>query len=452
VIKFVRVILGLEANAFTSGLQRAKAAFGSFTGGIASGIGSAVQFLGNLGNAVRLIEVAFSALTSVAKGLFDTFIGGLAAEQRLTAQLGVLMGGAQQAQEFLGNVADENLRLGFTTDDMIPAINKGATALKAMSGAVDPAKLDKFTQWLRQIKAARPDLGYEEISQALTKAMSGDVESFKRLIGVGLEDITTLSEKSQETLANLQQAGDQQLGQVTKIGKDAKPSLEDMMALMDDVTENIGMGKEALAEYGDTWDAQIARLKEIWDTFADEVGKPVLAVLIEELGKLADFLIEHKADIVELAKTLGKMTAEGIKNAFEALKEVDWDKVAKSGVAFAKAFSEVDWTAVAKTIGDIANFMGLGGEEQRQKDLAANEAGPLGQVFKGLNSAAEGLGLSNPKVSEASPQTIDVKVSVDDDGKLNAVVKNQAAKAANQAVGEFVHATTAKSGSGVQKQ
>lgn len=450
-IKFVRVILGLEANAFTTGLGRARAAFGSFTGGIASGIGSAVQFFGNLGNAVRLVETAISGLTSIAKGLFDTFIGGLAAEQRLTAQLGVLMGGAQQAQEFLGNVADENLRLGFTTDDMIPAINKGATALKAMSGSVDPAKLDKFTQWLRQIKAARPDLGFEEISQMLTKAMSGDVESFKRAIGVGLEDIEGLSEKSQQTLANLKETGDQQLGQVTKIGQDAKPALEDMMALMDEVTEKLGMGEEALATYGDTWDAQIARLKEIWDTFADEVGKPVLAALIVELGKLSDWLIEHKDEIVELAKKLGEMTAEGMKNAFEALKNVDWDKVARGGVAFAEAFSKIDWEKVAEAVTTIAKFMGLGGEEQRQKDLAANEAGPLGQVFKGLNNAVEGMGLSNPKAnSNGTLQNVhvDVTVKVEDDGKLSAV----AGKAANQAVGEFVDATTSKLGGKTKAQ
>src|SRR5689334_11548617 len=213
-IKSVLVTLGIDIGRFASGLNQARSNFSAFTSSIGSGINSAVSFLGHLGDAVELAITAVGGLINVAQTLFDTFIGGIAAEQRLVAQLGVLMGSADQARKFIDEVADANARLGFVTDDMIPAINQGATALKALDGAVDPGKLEQFVDLMRRIKAARPDLDFGTIASTLMKGLRGDLESMKRTLGIGLDDITGLSDKAKQTMAAMQQTSDQQLGAV----------------------------------------------------------------------------------------------------------------------------------------------------------------------------------------------------------------------------------------------
>lgn len=443
-IKSVLVTLGIDIGRFASGLNQARSNFSSFIGSIGGGINSAVSFLGHLGDAVELAITAVNGLINAAKGLFDTFVGGIAAEQRLVTQLGVLMGSADQARQFINGVADANLRLGFVTDDMIPAINQGATALKALDGAVDPAKLDQFVDLMRRIKAARPDLDFGTIATTLMRGLRGDIESMKRTLGIGLDDITGLSDKARQTMAALQQTSEQQLGAVTRVGGDTKAKTEDVLSLLDEALGKIGMGEEAVEEYGKSWDAQVARLGEIWDDFKDTVGEPILEVLLDELTKLADWLSEHKEEIKAFAEKIGNLTAEGLKNAIEALMKVDWDKVVEGGEGLVEAFSKIDWEEIGKVLEQVGKL--LGGEQSNPVDAGAQ----AGEAVKGaLNTGSQDLfDWLNQTASQLTGQQQEVKVtiSVDDDGKIKALAQQEAANAVEDVINTATKSTSSQSG------
>lgn len=441
-VKEVKVTLGVAIQGFLSGLNSARSAFMGFTNGIRGGIGEGLELFAHLGQAVNFLRDIFQGLINVAKGLFDTFVSGIAVEERLTASLGRTMGGAQQAKDFINQLAEENKTLGFVTDDMLPSINQFATALKAMDGSVKPERLAQMADMFRRIKAARPDLSADEITRAILQAARGDVERIKMLLGVGLDDVTGLSEKAQKTMQALKQGGDQQLGEVTKVAAGMKPQTQDMLDLFDEYLNKLGMTKQATADTANEWERNVNKMKELWDNFKDTVGAPILAALNKELGKLAEWLGSHQKEIDAFAEKIGNLAAKGLENAMEALMNVDWDKVVESGVAFADAFSKVDWGAVAQATADIAKFFG-GNNAEVANDTNRDILNAVGLKYA-PSSVQDTAHMGTEK--QASSQTIEVKISVDDDGKLKANIDKQAGKAANQAVGNLVKATVSKSG------
>lgn len=478
-IKAIRIILGLDAGGFLGGLNQSKSAWDGFTSSISGGVGSAVAFLGHLSEIVQGVQVVITGLINTAKGLYDTFIGGYAEEQRFVTQLGVLMGSADEAKGFIDRLGDSNSRLGFITDDMLPSINAGATALKAMDGAVDPAKLEKYVDILRRIKAARPDIDYDTLSRAINRFISGDTEAFKRVLGVGIEDIQGLSEASQQALQDVQGAQEAQLGQVTRVSGDAKAKSGDMLAVLDEVTDKLGMGEEAVTAYSNTWDAQIKRLEEMWDNFKDSVGAPILEALMPELKKLADWLSDHKEDIEKFAEKLGTLTAEGLVNAMEALMKVDWEEVGNGAAKLLDAMSKIDWAAVAEGVGGLAKFLGGQTPETQKQGFqeltgtnkgGANEGGVIdilsrsleaifGQAGIGKLSGATARGELSPEDAMkafitanlpnlAAMQKVDVHITVDDDGKIRALAQQEAQSAVNNVIDEATKSQSGGSSSG----
>lgn len=440
-IKAIRVILGLDAGGFLGGINQSRSAWDGFTSSIGSGVQSTVAFLGHLSQIVTAAMAAIQGLINTAKGLYDTLIGGYAEEQRFVTQLGVLMGSANEASAFIDKLSTSNEKLGFVTDDMLPAINAGATALKAMDGAVDPAKLEKYVELLRRVKAARPDIDYETISRAINRFISGDTEAFKRLLGVGIEDIQGLSEASQKALADVQGAQEAQLGQVTRISGDAKAKSGDMLAVLDEVTDKLGMSDEAVEAYGNTWEGTIKRLEEMWDNFKDTIAAPILEALLPELQKLADWLSEHKDDIQAFAERLGKLTAEGLVNAMEALMKVDWAEVGKGAERILDAFSKINWEAVGKAASDLSNGIGAiynaMGTPQGSPVMAGEQAaqGTIDWLNKTGDELAKSLGIN-----------VNVTVGVDENGQL--AIKQVAQETAETAVSDFASSVTGSKGGG----
>lgn len=472
----VKVTLGVRINQFTAGIGQAAYTFQSFIGSIQRGIGEGLALFAHLGQSIRFLQDIIGGLVGAAKSLFDTFIGGVAAEERLTAQLGRLIGSANQAKGFISGVADENLRLGFVTDDMLPTINQFATALKAMDGSVDTDKLERMVQMFRRIKAARADLNPEEITRVIMAAARGDIEQIKRVLGVGFDDITGLSDKAQKTMAALKQTGDMQIGEVMRLAGGMKPTTEDMLDLLDEVTDKLGMTDQAVEESANDWDRQVNRLTEIWDDFKKTVGAPILAVLLDELKTLADWLAAHKEEISKLAETLGNMTAEGLKSAFEFLEHVDWQQVAADTAKFVDSLKSVDWSAIARGAEAIAKIIsGQAGEEalaaltpeqRNRREVTGRSAMAGAQAVTGALDVANGntslqeaiskwvannlknlpAGFGNSPVGQAIGynQNVNVTVSVQNDGTLKAVVDKQADKAATTAVSNFANQVTNK--------
>lgn len=467
--KEVKVTLGVRVNQFTAGIKEASSTFNGFISGLQKGVGEGLALFAHLGQAVQFAQDIFGGLVNTAKSLFDTFIGGIAAEQKLSNQLTRLIGDAGKTQDFMKGLADENLRLGFVTDDMLPTINQFATALKGMTGSVDTDQLEKMVTLFRRIKAARSDLAPEEITRAILAAARGDVDQFKRVIGIGIDDITGLSSKAQKTMAALKQTGDQQLGEVTRLAGGMKPKTEDLLDLLDEVTNKLGMTDQAVEDSANDWDRQVNRLAEIWDNFKDTVGAPILSVLLDELKKLADWLAEHKDQIEELAKTLGNMTAEGLKNAFEFLEKVDWNQVATDTSKFVESLKSVDWGAIARGAEAIAKIVSgqageeaianLTPEEKQRREITGRSTIAGAQAVSGALDVANGnmslgqalsqwissnlhnlpAGFGNSPIGQAIGynQNVHVTVSVKNDGTLQAYVQNQANKAATNTVNQF---------------
>jgi len=382
-------------------------------------------------------------LIGLAKELFDTFITGVANTQRLTTQLGNLMGSADGAKDYIAKLSDENLKLGVVTADMLPSINKAAMAFKGLDGSVSPEKMDKFINVMRRIKAARPDLEMTSIADAIIKTMSGDANALKHILGLGLEDIKGLSAESQKTLAAIQESGDTQLGQVTRLGAAAKPSTEAMLDLLNEVTDKMGMATEQLTG----WELQVARLAELWNQFKETVGAPILEVLITELGKFSDWLLAHKDDVERLAKKLGEMTAKGLQAAMEWLMKVDWEAVGAGAERFVDALGSIDWEGIGKT---IQLFMNLATIAAQLAVLSpTGQAAQLG--FKiGQSMAAPAAAEIPDQWHEPSRRSgkldlanqVNVVISIDDDMKLRAAVKRESMRAAAETTAGLVKSAT----------
>lgn len=445
-IKAIRIVLGLDAGGFLGGINKSKSAWEGFSSSISGGVGNAVAFFGHLSEIVQGTIAIVSGLANSIKGLFDSFIGGVARQQRFISQLGILMGSADEAKQFVDNLSDSNAHLGFVTEDMLPALTESARALKAMDGVVDPAKLEKYTDLLRRIKAARPDVDYQSIASAISAFIQGDVAALKKLVGVSADDIEGLSEKSRKALENIQGTQETQLGQVTRVSGGAKAKSDELLAVLDEVTEKLGMGQEAIDEYGNTWDGQIARLQEMWNRFKDAVGTPILEALIPELQKLGDWLEEHKEDIEAFAEKLGGLAADGLINAMEALMNVDWQEVGNGAQAILEAFSQIDWVAIGNTVSGISQFLGeinkISGTPSGSP-VSAGEA--AGQGFKDLaNQAAQGADPNGVAAQNANNlfESLGIHITwgFDKDGQIN--IRNIAQEEAGKAVSAVVDNAT----------
>jgi phage-related protein len=278
-----------------------------------------------------------------------------------------------------------------------------------------------------------------EMSKIVGRAMTGDVEMLARTLGISKEALAKLSPEFAKFMETAQGAQETQLGEVTRIGGEAETVAGDALKALDEITNALGAGQEAISEYASTAGGEVETLQGIWENFTEDIGNELLPVIQEALGKLIVFITDHKEDIDKFVGAFGDLAEQGFEKLMQFLDSGEAEKLfaalgnfsAEQWKNFADAISSVKWEDVANAVNGVTDFVNFlsGNKNPVPEEERAIDMGIIGSISKpeyapeNMNdfswenfwsTAAKGLGLSGK-------QEIEVKVSIDDEMRLRAV-------------------------------
>jgi len=472
--KLVRVILSATVDPFVGEIKRALGTFTSLTAGIAMGARSVVGFLGDIGNIVSGLKHGFDMLAGSARGLWDTFVRGAIEEERLGTTLKFLTGSAEISADIMERLDDWVVKTATDGGEAQEAILDMAKALRSTDGSVDPNKLFHAMDLLQRLSIATGEK-VSDISKMVGRGITGDMEMLARTLGISREQLAKLSPEFAKFMETAQGAQETQLGDVTRMGGEAETVAGDAIKALEELTNGIGVGQEAIAEYASTAGGEIESLQAIWENFTEDIGKELLPIIQEALEKLITFITDHKEDIDKFVSAFGDFAAEGFDKLMEWIDSGEFQQLidnlgkfsAEQWQVFADAIASIDWKSVADTVNAILSFVSpstkqweeMTQEEQNQEVVKKSLGGGLDAIDKALTAAntggsfTEAIGqwmtenLSNfpgfnkdTDIGKALQDIfkVDVRVSVDDDMKLRAVYD----KATDEKIGDFVEGVT----------
>lgn len=403
--KLIRVILSLDPTGFAAGILTAN-------------------------NALQLLQTAINLLKS-AFGELQEAMAGAAEEEKMNFQLGLLMGNTQLAADYFDQLQKHVEGWGVVLDDIKPSVQQLALGLKQVDGAVDPDKLTRYTDIVLELSHVTGQ-SVDDISTAIRRAITtGDLGVLQRGLGINVEAMKGLSEETQRVLASMNQAQETQLGAVTKVGGGVKPTSDQILKALEEVTQKLGGSKEALKEYGQSWEGQIHTLEDLFDQLKDTFGKAFIDEMLPALRKFTAYLIEHKEEILEFVKKMATFTADGIIDMAEALSKVDWKSIGEAMIA-------------------IGAFIG-GGSSGFGRGVTAAQAGTAGHATGIAGVAQNAISQGSTSQGESVGQSIAewfsnlvIKVDMDSDGQWKSWVD----KSATKAVGDVVQEATSSAGGG----
>lgn len=419
-IKLFRVILSLDPREFISGAAQA--------GQIITGFKSTLD----------LLRGAFETLTNLARGFWDTFVAGAAAEEKLRASLERVLGSSIETAKAWDMLDEKAQKLGVSSEALQPALIQIATGLKAIDGAVDPAKLDKMLNMVIALQK-RYGVDAESAAKAITRALAGDMGLLQRIVGIGLDSIGGLSDQAKEMLGDVQAAGDESLGNVTSVlagkEKDAEASLE----TLDEIFAKLGLSAE---EGSDTVDANLTKIEERFENLKERVGDRLLPIINRALDKFITWFDENEPTINRfvdsVADALGRLGEGALDALLESLTNFDpsaFDELIDG-------INSVEWQDIAdamnsiagaiKTIGDISTGFDRGITKD-DKDYGQGVGG-IANKISDKGASPEGTDFFSNILKNLG---IDITISVDEEGQLN--VKKVAEKTAGDMIDEFAN-------------
>jgi phage-related protein len=298
-----------------------------------------------------------------------------------------------------------------------------------------------------------------EMSKIVGRALTGDVEMLARTLGISKEQLAALSPEFAKFMENAQGAGEAQLGAVTRLGGSTEQIAGNALKALDEITTALGAGQEAIDEYASSAGGEIESLQGLWENFTEDVGKELLPIIQEALEKLITFIVDHKEDIDKFVNAFGDFAAEGFDKLMEWVDSGGAEQFAESMGSMADAGknlkSAFDW--LAKAAEDLNNFVQsfnevytkiTGASAPGNIDmLSVNPNAPLQKI---LNNEMPTIGPTSETMPDwmksvgdwfkevLGQQEVNVKVTVDDDGKIKTIVDKQV----NETVGNLVNGIT----------
>jgi len=445
--RLVRVILTASVDGFTGAIGRAQSVFGTFMGTISRPGVLVSQALQGIESGIRLIQQAIHAATQA----WDSFIGQQVQIERSRNILEQITQSGDVTAQIMEDLARRQTEYGISIADSLPATIQFAQGLRAIDGSVDPVKLGRLNDLLAAFSAQRPDVPIDRAARALTNALAGNFTSFQQVFDVNPDIIKNLSDTARELLNSGQQAQEQALGSVTRLGTDATSASGDALAAIEEILGAIGVSADSLDVYAQDTQGMLDRVTGYWNDFKQQVASDVLPVIGDALEELLNFLEENPEAITELAEALSNLVTTGLREMIEILGGFDAanaaeniHKLAQSINDFAEALSHLNeflttpiaqGTAFGDFLGSIKEAGGTPGIGQQAGQQTRQGLLNFGQntgLFGGLNQLAQDLNIH-----------IDLNTDL-----FNAHVENSAAQAANQAVGDLVTSTVQRSNKG----
>jgi hypothetical protein len=403
-IKRILVILRLKTDGFQEGARNARRAFSGFIQSIPSGIAIASLALQGLQAGINLVSQAFHALGNIIRGVKTQLIDSAVAANRQEAVFKTLTGSAEQAAEMMEFLKETSFEYGAAVENLAPSAQQIAVALRAQFGEVDTTTFERLTLLVLKFQRLRPDVPLELWGRAISGLMAGDTSTLTRLLDINVRQIQSLSEEAKAFLTAGEQATEQQLGAVTRLGEESAAAAGDALDVLFEIAEAVGATDDLLdatTSQADILNARIADLKT-------ELGQELLPIYETLLEKALEFFSENEDEIDKFIDNVGNLA----QSFADWISGVDTEKIVEDIKAMAKNagefggkvekwFKGVNWDEVVGTleqiwqiISDIAKFMG---------DIATvwdSTFGSAGDFFEGIGEGKNLLDFIAPNLVE----------------------------------------------------
>jgi hypothetical protein len=454
-VRLIRVILSAEVLGFVTGINQARQLLGSFLSTVKSVMEGAAKLVGSLAK-------AFMDLPHLLDGVFEkveNFFGPALSRERGEAIFRSLTGSAEQAGEMMDFLREKSLAYGKSMEEILPSAQQIAVALRGANGEVDPAKWEQLTMAIVKFSTLRPDVPIQLWGRAISGLLSGDVTTLTRLLDIDVKSMGQLSEKVKEFLGGANQAREEQLGSVTRLGASAVADQETALQALDEIMEAVGATDDLLDETANTTQGKLDRLKAQWNDFVARVGTELLPILIEALDKLLAWINDHEQEITAFLTGLGAWA----KDMATKIGEIDFEQLG-ADLAAAGEKAKEDWAwliGIFEMLEKVNTFLNesygkVGGSTQSPGSLLSPESldpsgfgaegTPLHDVtkffenlfggFEEARQAHDESGYFGP-ADQRPPREVVVRVEIDDE-----VLKARVTEHAGQQINELVENVT----------
>ncbi len=467
--KLVRVVLTASTRRFSSGMRRASRSFGSFHNVVTTGVAAAATAITGLSSAFFFLTQSIGTALNIAKGFFDTLLGGAIRAESMGVALEVITEDAGQAAEMIAFMREEASRTGNDFDGLAQSGQQLAVALRGANGEVDTDLWKELVKQVEAFQALRPDVPVSLWGQAISAFMAGDPSTLTRLLDVNVRQLGQLSDEARGFLDAASGASEQQLGQVTRLGGSVQAQAGDAMQALSEVAEAVGATDELVDRIAETTGGKLAQSQEeLKDTLRD-IGAQLLPDVNKVLGQFLELI--RSDEFEEFADVFGQTLAKGLGEFVDLISQLDPEKVEAFFSAIAEALESIDFNAIANAFGQIGRTLEQVNRflpdpqtgktpvvEEAMENLNSTElpeglasTGVQGFLNKaganlfpnfGAGTATEGVGGALNQAGGAlfPNQQVEVTVTVDEEGQLNVkkVAQREGKRAAEGELNTFV--------------
>jgi hypothetical protein len=425
--KLIRVVLSLVSDQFSSGIQ------------------SAISSLSGFGNIVSGLRDGFLMLKGAATAVWDTFIKGAIDEERLIRQMGILAGSSEKGAALVERLDKWIVQTGVDGADAEAAFSDLAVGIKAATGELDPDQLFKYMEIIESLALATGKTA-SDLARPVMRAITGDVEQLARALGINKERLAQLSPEFAKMMDSATQAGEAQLGAVTRLAGRSEQVAGDALKALEEITAGLTGGQDVLSDFGDSTEAELNRAKQNWDDFTELVGEQFLPIITDALREINKWIEEHPEEIKQFIEAFGNFSATQWERFADALSRVDWEKIADVMLLMVEVLDKMtnaEWKLPGEDLyGLSAGQLGAMAATEG-KALESQYNGQLGDV----STAAQLGGLGNSAAMKAGWQlggwiasNIKITFGIDEEGQLN--VKKIAEDKATDAIGAVIENMT----------
>jgi hypothetical protein len=389
----VEVVTGRVAGAF----QQVTSSVKSFATGLIDGARNAGRGLLDLAKNIFFVREALNTVASAARWVWDTFVTGAEAEIKAEVRLKALTGSAETAARIMKELEEAAVATGNGMDRLRDVSVTLAVAAKDASGNFDLDTFNRLLNLVLRFSALKPDIPMEALAKALADYMeTGDLALLARILRVPKETLQQMGIVDQEIK---QQAADFTRG-VTEIETGVEKKAKDAaagLAALEDMANRVGATQGLLKDMSEV--SGMERFASIMDRIADTAGKPIFAVLNEELSKLADWFEANPDKVEKIADMLGTVFAGQLQKLFDWMATADWDAIARDIGKFFDSLNAGDMRGALKSLEAIGGaFKAIADVVKVINDGIAGWQ----KAFDAAEAAGERFGLITPVPSGAT--------------------------------------------------
>jgi hypothetical protein len=245
------------------------------------------------------------SLKELGEGAFEAAAGAAKHQRELAGVLALTDKSGKNFEEAsaeAGELREQLEQMGVSAGVSQASMIDAFTTIAERSGKSREAVLELTNQMANASKALPG--GIEQMAGAFQQLETGIVRPRNAIVQM-IKQTGTMGGSARDIAKGL--SAMVQGGQVEKATKIAEMAIDKMAKKMKDAPP--------------TFEGLVSSLKDVREQLFETMGKPMLGALIPELTNLKAWMLEHKKDIEEFAKTMGMKVGEWVKAASLKIQE-----------------------------------------------------------------------------------------------------------------------------------